>query len=115
MAAKIESISFVSFQFVYSLYEMQDLDWIRSRLTRSRNQEAYKSPNTKSINSVFEPNLEERKEAQIMDTILTSDGESTTDLTMFGETFSSGNGEEIAVEPLESAVDGKDENCKSCQ
>lgn len=52
----------------------------------------------------------------MMETILASDGEPTTDMTMFsGETFSSGNGEEIAVEPLESSVDGKDENCKSCQ
>lgn len=51
-----------------------------------------------------------------METILTSDEETTTEMTMFsGETFSSGNGEEIAVEALESAVDGKDENCKSCQ
>lgn len=31
------------------------------------------------------------------------------------ETFSSGNGDEIAVEPLESISDGKDENCKQCQ
>lgn len=57
----------------------------------------------------------------MMESILTSDGEesvttATTDMTMFsGETFSSGNGEEIAVEALESASDGKDENCKSCQ
>ena len=39
--------------------------------------------------------------------------------TMFadfcGETFSSGNGDEIAVEPLESSSDGRDENCKHCQ
>lgn len=36
--------------------------------------------------------------------------------TMFGgaETFSSGNGEEIVVEALESSSDGKDENCKNC-
>lgn len=54
----------------------------------------------------------------MMETILASDEEptATTDMTMFsGETFSSGNGEEIAVEALESASDGKDENCKSCQ
>lgn len=31
-----------------------------------------------------------------------------------GETFNSGNGEEVAVEPLEN-LDGKDENCKHCQ
>jgi hypothetical protein len=31
------------------------------------------------------------------------------------ETFSNGNGEEIVVEPLEKSIDGKDENCKSCQ
>lgn len=31
-----------------------------------------------------------------------------------GETFNSGNGDEVAVEPLES-LDGKDENCKHCQ
>lgn len=40
----------------------------------------------------------------------------STNETMFsGETFSSGNGDEIAVEPLEMASDGKDENCKQCQ
>lgn len=32
------------------------------------------------------------------------------------ESFSSGNGDEIAVEPLEKIQsDGKDENCKHCQ
>lgn len=31
------------------------------------------------------------------------------------ETFSNGNGEEIVIEALEKAMDGKDENCKSCQ
>lgn len=35
--------------------------------------------------------------------------------TMFSETFSSGNGDEIVVEPLENISDGKDENCKQCQ
>ena len=48
----------------------------------------------------------------------TSDGElsMTPEMTTFnGETFSSGNGEEIAVEALESGLDGKDENCKGCQ
>lgn len=53
-----------------------------------------------------------------MDTILaTSDGQptsTTTDMMFGGETFSSGNGDEIAVEPLESACDGRDENCKNC-
>ena len=34
---------------------------------------------------------------------------------MFSETFSSGMGDEIAVEPLENMLDGKDENCKKCQ
>lgn len=50
-----------------------------------------------------------------MEAILTSsDGQPDT---MFsGETFSSGNGEEIAVEPLEKNLsDGKDENCQHCQ
>lgn len=32
-----------------------------------------------------------------------------------GETFSSGMGDEITVEPLENMLDGKDENCKKCQ
>lgn len=32
-----------------------------------------------------------------------------------GDTFNSGNGEEIAVEPLEKSSDGKDEDCKLCQ
>lgn len=52
-----------------------------------------------------------------MDTILApSDAlASPTNETMFGETFSSGNGDEIAVEPLEMSCDGKDENCKQCQ
>jgi hypothetical protein len=53
-----------------------------------------------------------------METILASDepATTTTEVTTFnGETFSSGNGDEIAVEPLESAADGKDENCKGCQ
>lgn len=32
------------------------------------------------------------------------------------ESFSSGNGDEVAVEPLEKCPsDGKDENCKHCQ
>jgi hypothetical protein len=40
----------------------------------------------------------------------------TLNETMFsGETFSSGNGDEIAVEPLECSSDGKDENCKHCE
>ena len=34
---------------------------------------------------------------------------------MFGETFSSGNGDEIAVEPLENGTDGKSEDCKICE
>lgn len=54
----------------------------------------------------------------MMESILASDEEpaTTPELTAFnGETFSSGNGEEIAVEPLENAADGKDENCKGCQ
>lgn len=53
-----------------------------------------------------------------MDTILTpSDGQTmtTTEMMFNGETFSSGNGDEIAVEPLESISDGRDENCKQCQ
>lgn len=56
-----------------------------------------------------------------METILaTTDGQTSPSLTtandMFNcETFSSGNGDEIAVEPLESVSDGKDENCKQCQ
>lgn len=40
----------------------------------------------------------------------------TTSDSMFnGETFSSGNGDEIVVEALESLSDGRDENCKHCQ
>lgn len=55
-----------------------------------------------------------------MEAILnTSDGLSspvtTTNDTMFSETFSSGNGDEIVVEALENSSDGKDENCKQCQ
>jgi hypothetical protein len=56
-----------------------------------------------------------------METILDpSDGlssltTSTENMFSGGETFSSGNGEEIAVEPLENSSDGKDENCKHCQ
>lgn len=58
-----------------------------------------------------------------METILaTNEGQSTENMealmeAMFigGDTFSSGNGEEIAVEPLESALDARDENCKNCQ
>jgi hypothetical protein len=53
-----------------------------------------------------------------METILASEGElatTATEVTTFNsETFSSGNGDEIAVEPLENALDGKDENCKEC-
>jgi hypothetical protein len=52
-----------------------------------------------------------------METILTpSDEPSSPAETMFsgGETFSSSNGEEIAVEALECSSDGKDENCKNC-
>lgn len=40
---------------------------------------------------------------------------SSADGMFGGDTFSSGNGEEIAVEPLESISDGKDEDCKKCQ
>lgn len=47
---------------------------------------------------------------------LTSQSQTASNETMFNcETFSSGNGDEIAVEPLESVSDGKDENCKQCQ
>lgn len=47
---------------------------------------------------------------------LTSQSQVSANDSMFScETFSSGNGDEIAVEPLESLSDGKDENCKQCQ
>jgi hypothetical protein len=46
---------------------------------------------------------------------LSSQSSPTTENMFSGETFSSGNGEEIAVEPLENSSDGKDENCKHCQ
>jgi hypothetical protein len=38
------------------------------------------------------------------------------DVNGIESSFSSGNGEEVAVEPLEkNPSDGKDENCKHCQ
>lgn len=41
--------------------------------------------------------------------------DSPTSEGMFGETFTIGNGEEIAVEPLENGTDGKSEDCKICE
>lgn len=48
-------------------------------------------------------------------TLTSSPSKSSISENMFGETFNSGNGEEVAVEPLENSSDGKDENCKNCQ
>jgi len=50
-----------------------------------------------------------------LETSSTSSSSLLSEAIFNGETFSCGNGEEIAVEPLEMLSDGKDENCKKCQ
>lgn len=58
-----------------------------------------------------------------METLIDTNGSPSTppmtppliEMIFNSETFSSGNGDEIAVEPLECSSDGKDENCKQCQ
>lgn len=40
---------------------------------------------------------------------------SENNIFISGETFNTGNGEEVAIEALENASDGKDENCNHCQ